>query len=292
MMKVIPLAADSMGCRSMATLVETSDCSIVVDPSANLGDSRYGQGPHPLELWCLKKMKERIRLFCRKSDIIVLTCFYNDHYTHDEPELYRNKILLMKNPNQDIHTEHRNRAFEFIKKIKGIPAEIHYMDDRQYTLGNTNLVFSPAVANRDSENRQYVIQCAVKTDQSSFLITSDVQGPSEAALPFILNQNPELIYIDGPNTYMHTKGTEHDSLQQSMDRIIQILKKTQMKEIIIDHHLVRDLNWRDRIKILFEYAKQQSVHIQTAASFRGENENPLEARREQLYENDEITGHE
>jgi len=287
-MKVIPLAADSMGCRSMATLVETPDFSVVIDPSASVGAYRYGLKPHALELWHLKKLKDRIRLFCRKTDLIVITCFHHDHYAFDEPDLYRGKILLMKNPNQHIHAEHRNRAFEFLKTIKGIPAEVHYMDNRNYTLGKTTLTFSPPVAHGGTDKTHHVIQCVIKDDQSSFLFTSDVQGPSDAAVPFILDQNPDFIYIDGPNTYLHEKGAGADILPRSIDTIIQILNKTKMKEIILDHHLIRDLNWREQIKGLFEYAKRQSVSIQTAASFRGENENPLEARREQLYNNDDV----
>ena len=58
-MKITPLAADSMGTRSMATFVETGDCRILIDPGAELGPMRYGLAPHPLELYCLDKHLER-----------------------------------------------------------------------------------------------------------------------------------------------------------------------------------------------------------------------------------------
>jgi len=35
--KITPLAADSLGARSMATLVETPDVTVLIDPSVRLG---------------------------------------------------------------------------------------------------------------------------------------------------------------------------------------------------------------------------------------------------------------
>ena len=54
-MKVNLLFSDSMGIRSMATLVEVGDEKIFIDASAALGPYRYGLPPHPLELEALEK---------------------------------------------------------------------------------------------------------------------------------------------------------------------------------------------------------------------------------------------
>jgi predicted metallo-beta-lactamase superfamily hydrolase len=43
-MKISPLAADSLGARSMATLVETRDVTVLIDPSVRLGPYRYDSG--------------------------------------------------------------------------------------------------------------------------------------------------------------------------------------------------------------------------------------------------------
>jgi len=48
-MKITPLAADSLGARSMATIVETPDVSVLIDPSVRLGPFRYDLRPHPTE---------------------------------------------------------------------------------------------------------------------------------------------------------------------------------------------------------------------------------------------------
>src|SRR4029453_10091458 len=44
-MKVIPLAAESLGVRSMATYVEVGRTGILIDPGATLASSRFGLPP-------------------------------------------------------------------------------------------------------------------------------------------------------------------------------------------------------------------------------------------------------
>ena len=46
--KIIPLAAESLGVRSMCTYVETPDLRILIDPGVSLGP-RFGLLPHPKE---------------------------------------------------------------------------------------------------------------------------------------------------------------------------------------------------------------------------------------------------
>ncbi len=43
-MNITPIAADSLGTRSMATFVETGDCGIFIDPAVSLAPRRYGGG--------------------------------------------------------------------------------------------------------------------------------------------------------------------------------------------------------------------------------------------------------
>jgi predicted metallo-beta-lactamase superfamily hydrolase len=62
-MKIIPIASDSLGVRSMATYVETKDCKILIDPSAALGPKRYGLPPSIIEIEALKKIKKKINEF-------------------------------------------------------------------------------------------------------------------------------------------------------------------------------------------------------------------------------------
>ena len=45
--RIVPLAFDSFGVRSMATFVETDDLKVLIDPGVALAPVRYGLEPHP-----------------------------------------------------------------------------------------------------------------------------------------------------------------------------------------------------------------------------------------------------
>jgi len=47
--KAVPLAAESLGVRSVCTYVETWDVRILLDAGVSLCSNRYGFSPHPLE---------------------------------------------------------------------------------------------------------------------------------------------------------------------------------------------------------------------------------------------------
>ena len=47
-MKVVPLAAESLGVRSMATYVEAAGVGLLLDPGASLAASRFGLPPAAL----------------------------------------------------------------------------------------------------------------------------------------------------------------------------------------------------------------------------------------------------
>ncbi|HHH80168.1 MAG TPA: MBL fold metallo-hydrolase, partial [Thermoplasmatales archaeon] len=79
-MKIVPVASDSLGVRSMATYVETKDCKIFIDPSAALGPSRYGLPPHPVELEMLDETKKRIAEIAKGCDVLVISHYHYDHY--------------------------------------------------------------------------------------------------------------------------------------------------------------------------------------------------------------------
>ena len=237
-MRIIPLAADSMGNRSMATFVETKDCKVLIDPGVNVGEIRYGLKPHPLEYWLLEKHKKRIKLFAQSADIIVITHYHFDHFMPDVPDIYRGKILFLKNPNQKINISQRKRAFEFLRATKALSSEVNYVDDRTFFFGETTIRFSPPFVHGTDEKLGFVIQVVLQDSEETFLYSSDVQGPSrEEPMDFIISQNPRFLYLDGPLTYLQGDTDLMELLEKTLHKMQTILKKTDVKRVIIDHHL-------------------------------------------------------
>ncbi len=283
-MKIIPLASESMGTRSMATYVETRSCRILIDPGAAIAQFRYGLEPHDMEKWCLKKHKERILMFSHSTEIIIITHYHYDHFIHDDPELYRNKWLLLKNPNQKINISQRHRAFEFIRSIKSVAGDISFIDGRSISEGDTVLKFSSPSPHGIEEKGSFVVQTFCGEDDDGFLFTSDLQGLwHKDAIDFISSCSPDTLYLDGPITYIQGDGSLSELLERTNDELCSIIGKSWIKRIIIDHHLLRDIKWEEKIRPVFSLAKKRGVSITTAAEFRGETNNLLEARRDQLY---------
>ncbi len=271
----------------MAVFIETQDLNVLIDPGITLELKRYGLPPHPFEKWAFEKQRERLYLFAKLADVVIITHFHSSHFVPYDRDLYRNKLLLIKNPNQAINTPQRNRAFAFIERMQGFPREINYADEKTLSIKNTRIIFSAPVPHGLTENRGFVIQLVISEDDQSFLFSSDIEGACrEDQLEFILSQDPLFLYLDGPLTTHQKKYDLRKILERSLTHIKRIIEKTKVTTIIIDHHLLRDLQWRHHIESLFAVANQYRVNIQTVAEYRGEENCLLEARRKELHISD------
>jgi len=279
-MKIIPIAADSLGTRSMATFVETSDCRICIDPSVSLGPRRYGLPPHPFEYKRMDEHWESIKNYAEKAEVLVLTHYHYDHHEPNFPEMYEDKVVLIKHPEENINRSQRQRADFFLKQIEDLPEKIEYADGRGFNFGETGVVFSNAVFHGTGSRLGYVVEVCVREGEESFVFTSDVEGPNtKEQTDFIIKENPGIVYLDGPLSYMLGYRYSYESLEMAVENMLRILRETELDTLIIDHHLLRDLKWRERIARVFETGKE----VLTAAEFLGVENELLEARRKELF---------
>ncbi|MHA1287354.1 MAG: MBL fold metallo-hydrolase, partial [Candidatus Thorarchaeota archaeon] len=76
--EIIPIAAESLGVRSLCTMVRTPDVSIIFDPSAALA-KRFTLEPHPLEYHALQSSLEEIRTYAKEASILSISHYHYDH---------------------------------------------------------------------------------------------------------------------------------------------------------------------------------------------------------------------
>jgi predicted metallo-beta-lactamase superfamily hydrolase len=279
-MKIIPIAADSLGTRSMATFVETADCNICIDPAVSLGPRRYGLPPHPLEYKKRDEHWESIKKHAEGSDVLILTHYHYDHHDPEFPELYRGKTVFIKHPTENINRSQKGRAALFLKRIDGMPEKLEYADGREFSFGDTGVRFSDAVFHGTGNRLGYVVEICIKEGNESFVFTSDVEGPNtKEQTDFIIKENPDVVYLDGPLSYMLGYRYSYESLAGAVENILSILNGTDVEKLVIDHHLLRDLNWKEKIARVFDAGKK----VLTAAEFLGVGNNQLEARRKELF---------
>ncbi len=284
-MEVIPVAFDSMGVRSMATCLK-SKISVFIDPGVALGPKRYGLPPHKLEIEEMKKAWERVKEFAEKCDVVVVTHYHYDHHNPKDVEFLRGKTLIVKHPEKNINKSQKNRAAFFLSQVKSI-CRVEYADGKDFEFDDVSLKFSKPVFHGTNDRLGYVVEVFVDDGKNSFLHTSDVEGPSlKEQLEFMLESNAETVFVDGPMTYMLGYRYSVESLKASIKNLQKLIEKTDIKNLILDHHLTRDLKWREAMKEVFRAGEDVGVNICSAAEFAGLEEKLLEARRKELYEFD------
>ena len=94
-MKILPIAFDSLGVRSMATYIETKDIRIFIDPGVSVSPDRFSLPPHKLELDRHREKWEAIKRWVGMSDMIIITHYHYDHHNPDEPTIYYNKDVFL-----------------------------------------------------------------------------------------------------------------------------------------------------------------------------------------------------
>ncbi len=281
-MKIRPIAADSLGTRSMATYVETEDVKILIDPSSSLAPDRWGLEPHPQEIKRWKEHWQAIIEHAKIAEVIVITHYHYDHHFPKRIEVFKDKIVLIKDPEYNINLNQKRRAAELLTVIKDVAKKIEVADCKRFDFGKTRVKFSPPVFHGKSNRLGYVIEVAIEAEEK-FLFTSDVQGPlCSEQLDFILKESPDIVYLDGPLTYMLGSAYKKSDLTNAINNIEKILMMSNLKTLIIDHHLLRDREWRERVKRIFN-SKYDNVNIVTAAGFLGKEDETLEAHRKALY---------
>jgi predicted metallo-beta-lactamase superfamily hydrolase len=273
--KITPLAFDSMGTRSMATFVETKDIKVLIDPSVALAPKRFGLPPHPIEIERMATHWKEIKRRAKGADILVLTHYHYDHHNPDEPHVWKNKVALVKDPKNNINKSQTQRSEYFLEQIRGLPKEIFYSDGEEFLYGGTKIKFSEAVPHGLEDRLGYVTEVLIDDGTQKFIHTSDVLGPcSERQASFILQEKPDVLFTDGPLYFTETP---------AIGTLRRIIRECRLPNLVIDHHLLRDVNWRQRIAEVFSEAAKTETLISSTAAFAGKKEELLEAGRKRLF---------
>jgi uncharacterized protein len=290
-LKIIPLAFESMGVRSMATYVKT-DQKILIDPGTSLGPKRFGFPPWKTEFEALYKTRSRIQEYSKTADAVTISHYHHDHFTpfslgryldsnpHYAEEIYQNKRLFMKHPTSSINQSQRKRAQELLDNLKELNCEISYSDGESYKLGDTRIKFSDPLPHGPLGSRLgYVVTVTIRWDGKSLMHASDVQGPIyEGAKELILHEKPDILILSGPPLYLLGFALEKQDVERARENLIEISQE--IPRVVVDHHLLRDLRYSDFIESIKNESKNE---ILVASELVGKEPYLLEARRKELY---------
>jgi len=286
-MKVVPVAYDSMGVRSMATFVKT-DRKIFIDPGVALGPRRYGLPPSTYELEALSFYHSQIIRIASRCEIIVVTHYHYDHHPFPEDsEMYRvfeGKVVLAKDRKNNINASGRKRGKIFEENVREMAKELIWADGREFEFGKTLLKISPAVWHGDVGSRVgKVIMVDVEFKGRKFVFGSDAQSLADpAAREWVLKEKPNFLIVDGYPTIFVGWRMSRRGFAEAKEGLRNVLEKVRPEVVIFDHHGVRDIKFREKMDNFW------GLDVKTAAEFLGLENLFLEAWRKEIYEGREV----
>jgi predicted metallo-beta-lactamase superfamily hydrolase len=294
---VVPLAAESLGVRSMCTYVETSDVKILLDAGASMCPNRFGLPPHPREFKAISECRRRIAGAADKAEIVTLSHYHFDHHTpsfedwlcnwtergETARQIYEGKTVLVKNPKDMINYSQRRRGWMF-ERTGGKYARISDVaDGKSLVFGETRLSFSePVFHGQEDSFLGWVLMSTIECQDEKFMFAPDVQGPiSRHTCEVIMREKPQLLMIGGPPSYLAAFKVGEDQIQAGFRNLETIVGSTPLT--VLEHHLLRDENWMEKTRNTFEIARKMGHKVQTAAEFLGMKNECLESVRKRLF---------
>jgi predicted metallo-beta-lactamase superfamily hydrolase len=351
--RVHPIWADSLGAKTFATLVETPDLRILIDPGA-----AEMQPSFPFTERQRTKVRQRaisqLRQAARTSDMVVITHYHYDHYLmpSEGKRIYQGKEIWVKNPNLWINGSQWKRARLFFEALrtsvlrtqgpdsvqpdpkvtiphpmaalaearkksfgdyqerrqellaKGhewfeglcrqwrsgpwIPeaadrrTRVRFADGQVFHQGKTIVRFTPPLFHGIEYARVgWVVAVAVEYGRAKVLYTSDIQGPTiEDYATWIIRENPDVLLLDGPPTYLYGFLVNRINLLRSVKNLIRILRRTTSRIILLDHHLLREARYRERIAEVYTEVERTGRQVLTVAEWYGQRPIVLEMEQD------------
>jgi len=277
-MRVLPLAAESLGVRSMATYVEVGDTAILIDPGATLAPARYGLPPAEAEWDALRRANDRISAYAARASLVFVSHYHEDHFRSD-PSTYAGRHVLAKEPRRMVGGQQGRRGAALWTALAGV-AKVEAADGWSRREPGVELVVSPPLPHGvEGTPLGYVVALTVvdPAERERFVFASDVQGPlSAVATGWLIQQRPTLLYLSGPPSYVERE-LPPGAVDRGIDHLLRVMDKTGCR-VIMDHHALRDPGFSTRFERLWSTGR-----VVTAAAHLGIEAAPLEARRRVLW---------
>jgi predicted metallo-beta-lactamase superfamily hydrolase len=125
----------------------------------------------------------------------------------------------------------------------------------------------------------WVFATVVEYKGEKLIHSSDLNGPIiEDYASWIIKENPDYLILDGPATYLIPYVLNLINFKRCVENICKIIKETNVKILILDHHLPREARYKQRLKKVYEAARAKNKKVVTAAELLGKKPKILELK--------------
>jgi len=165
-----------------------------------------------------------------------------------------------------------------IPEIEGENLTVRYPEGREFQFANTKLRFTkPIFHGVEFSKLGWIFLTIVEYKGKKLMHSSDLSGPIvEDYAELIIKENPDILILDGPMTYMFGYLLNRTNLERAISNAVEILKRTDTEIIIYDHHLLREPRYKEHTKRVWDEAKRLKKRLYTAAEHIGKTPKVLE----------------
>jgi predicted metallo-beta-lactamase superfamily hydrolase len=148
---------------------------------------------------------------------------------------------------------------------------VRYPEGKTFHFGDTIIRCTEALFHGIEFSRVgWVFSTIIEHNHKKFIHTSDLCGPMiEDYAEFIIQENPDILILDGPMTYMFGYMLTRINLRRCIENAVRIIRETDCQLIIYDHHLTRDKHYKKYTKDVWKNAKDCGTTLLTAAEYLG-----------------------
>jgi len=158
-----------------------------------------------------------------------------------------------------------------IPELKFDDIEIKYPEGREFEFGTTKLRFTePIFHGLEFADVGWIFATVIEHGSKKLIYTSDISGPViEDYAEWIIKENPNILIVDGPLTYMVGYVVNKTNLNRTIINMIKIVKEVNSELIIYDHHLPREPKFRENTEAVWAAAEEVGTKLVTAAEYLG-----------------------
>lgn len=298
---VVPLAAETLGVRSSAVLVESVAGFVVLEPSFAVHPERFDLPPHPWELAAAWRTRGTIDTAIEQASTLIISHFHYDHMMSPDVRpfefydpairhrLYSGKRIFARTIADPINYSQRQRAKELLTAFPGVvPAD---------GLAEGWVRFSGPIPHGEPGSKQGWTLCyCIDTPAGRLASGNDTQLMNDESLKWLLGCQPDFVITSGPPLWLAARrstkpGAKIDPkvvdpieditdkrVRAGLDRLIELARHVAF--VVVDHHMARS---EDFEAVLHACSDRAGRRIYSVADWLSRPRLQLEAWRRQLH---------
>ncbi|MEO0293837.1 MAG: MBL fold metallo-hydrolase [candidate division WOR-3 bacterium] len=260
-------------------------------PESYINKTLYIKNPNE---WINYSQWERTRIMY--EDLInILGKFLNTKDLYEEPkekeykDPYEDLKLVQKKDFGDYSKRReqllkiwRNNMFSnatfwkkelWLREFEVEKTKINFIKKGIISFGLTNIYFpGPFFHGIEYAKTGWVEPLLIERKGVKILFSSDIMGPNiEDYAWWIIDENPNVIILDGPSTYLLGYMFNQVNLDRCIENVSRIIKETNFDIMIYDHHLLREKTYKEHMGDFYILVEKIGKRVITAAEWFGLN---------------------